>query len=86
MFDIRKNKHKALIKYEKKFTKNSRIKPTSKEINNAIRSLNPKIKRAIDYAYSRIFKYHSFQKVKNLPINKHDKKLNYIITEKNIIV
>jgi len=28
----------------------------------------------------------SFQKVKNLPINKHDKKLNYIITEKNIIV
>ncbi|MBD1166845.1 5-formyltetrahydrofolate cyclo-ligase [Pelagibacterales bacterium SAG-MED09] len=28
----------------------------------------------------------SFQEVKNLPINKHDKKLNYIITEKKIIV
>ncbi len=64
--DIRKNKYKALIKYEKKFTKNSRIKPTSKEINKAIRSLNPKIKRAIDYAYSRIFKYHSLQKIKNI--------------------
>ena len=64
--DIRKNKNKALIKYEKKFTKNTRIKPTSREINKAIRSLNPEIKRAIDYAYSRIFKYHSLQKVKNI--------------------
>ena len=27
----------------------------------------------------------SFQKVKNLPINKHDKKLDYIITEKGLI-
>ncbi len=27
----------------------------------------------------------SFQKVKNLPIKKYDKKLDYIITEKNII-
>ena len=69
--DIRKNKHKALIKYEKKFTKNTRIKPTSREINKAIRSLNPKIKKAIDYAYNRIFKYHSLQKVKN--INYRDK-------------
>ena len=72
--DIRKNKNKALIKYEKKFTKNTRIKPTSREINKAIRSLNPEIKRAIDYAYSRIFKYHSLQKVKN--INYRDKLKN----------
>ena len=27
----------------------------------------------------------SFQKIKNIPINKHDIKLNYIITEKKII-
>ena len=27
----------------------------------------------------------SFQKIKNIPINKHDKKLDCIITEKNII-
>ncbi|MDA8548521.1 5-formyltetrahydrofolate cyclo-ligase, partial [Candidatus Pelagibacter bacterium] len=27
----------------------------------------------------------SFQKVKNLPINKYDQKLDYIITEKKII-
>ena len=25
----------------------------------------------------------SFQRVKNLPINRHDKKLDYVITEKN---
>ena len=48
--DIRKNKNKALIKYEKKFSKNSRIKPSSREINKAITSLNPKVKKAIDYA------------------------------------
>jgi len=72
--DIRKNKKKALIKYEKKFSKNSRIKPSSREINIAIRSLNPKIKKAIDYAYNRIFKYHSLQKVKN--INYKDKLKN----------
>ncbi len=72
--DIRKNKNKALIKYEKKFSKNSRIKPSSGEINKAIRSLNPKIKKAIDYAYNRIFKYHSLQKVKN--INYRDKLKN----------
>ncbi len=64
--DIRKNKNKALIKYEKKFSKNSRIKPSSREINKAITSLNPKVKKAIDYAYNRIFKYHSLQKVKNI--------------------
>ena len=72
--DIRKNKNKALIKYEKKFSKNSRIKPSSIEIKKAIRSLNPKIKKAIDYAHNRIFKYHSLQKVKN--INYRDKLKN----------
>ena len=32
--DIKTNKQKALIKYEKKFSKNSKIKPSKKEINN----------------------------------------------------
>ena len=72
--DIRKNKNKALIKYEKKFSKNNRIKPSLREINNAIGSLNPKVKKAIDYAYNRVFKYHSLQKVKN--INYKDKLKN----------
>ena len=64
--DIRKNKNKALIKYEKKFSKNSQIKPSIKEINNAIKFLDPKIKKAIDFALKRIFNFHIKQKNKNI--------------------
>ena len=34
--DIKKNKLKALIKYEKKFSNNIKIKPTQREINLSI--------------------------------------------------
>ena len=64
--DIKKNKYKAVLKYEKKFSNNSKIEPSINEINKAIRSLNPNVKKAIDFAYNRIFKYHSLQKVKNI--------------------
>ncbi len=64
--DIKKNKNKALIKYEKKFSKNSQIKPSIKEINNAIKFLDPKIKKAIDFASKRIFNFHIKQKNKNI--------------------
>jgi len=64
--DIKKNKNKAVIKYEKKFSNNNRIKPTSTEINNAIKILDPKIKKAIDFAYNRILKFHLLQKEKNI--------------------
>ncbi len=64
--DIKNNKNKAIIKYEKKFSKNNVIKPSSDEINQAIKSLDPKIKNSIDYAYKRIFKYHSLQKIQNI--------------------
>ena len=64
--DIRKNKNKALLKYEKKFSKNSQIKPSIKEINNAIKFLDPKIKKAIDFALKRIFNFHIKQKNKNI--------------------
>ena len=64
--DIKKNKNKALIKYEKKFSKNSQIKLSIKEINNAIKFLDPKIKKAIDFALKRIFNFHIKQKNKNI--------------------
>ncbi len=64
--NIKKNKNKALIKYEKKFSKNSQIKPSIKEINNAIKFLDPKIKKAIDFALKRIFNFHIKQKNKNI--------------------
>ena len=63
--DIKKNKHKALLKYEKKFSKNKKIKVSKKEILRSINQLDPKIKNAIDFAYSRIFKFHKNQKVNN---------------------
>jgi len=71
--DVKKNKKKALLKYEKKFSKNNKIKPSKKEINKSIKSLNPKIKKAIDFAYSRILKFHSLQKINNI---KYTDKLN----------
>ncbi len=76
--DIKKNKQKALIKYEKKFSKNTKIKPTINEINNSIKSLDPKIKKAIDFAYSRILKFHSLQKNKNIKyLDKQKNKIEY---------
>ena len=74
--DVKKNKQIALLKYEKKFSKNSRIKPTNSEIKKSIKSLNPKVKEAIDFAYSRILKFHSLQKTQNI---------KYLDKQKNII-
>ena len=76
--EIKKNKQKALLKYEKKFSKNNKIKPTVKEINESIKTLDPKIKKAIDFAYSRILKFHSQQKVKNIKfVDKYNNKIEY---------
>ena len=76
--DIKKNKFKALIKYEKKFSKNKKIKPSQKEIRQSIKTLDPKIKKAIDIAYSRIFKFHSLQKTKNLKfVDQYRNKIEY---------
>jgi Histidinol dehydrogenase len=64
--DVKKNGDKALIKYEKKFNKNKIISPTNKEISKSIKSLDENVKRAIDIAYNRIYKFHSLQKFKNI--------------------
>ena len=47
--DIKKNKLKAVKKYEKKFSNNNKIKPTLKEINKSIKNLDPKIKKSIEF-------------------------------------
>ena len=64
--DIRKNGDKALIKYEKKFGKSSIIFTRPKEIQKQIKTLDKKVKKSLDLAYNRIFKFHSKQKVKNI--------------------
>ena len=76
--DVKKNGDKALIKYEKKFNKNQKLIPSTKQITKSIRSLNPKIKKAIDIAYKRIYKFHSLQKFKNISFtDKFKNKLEY---------
>ncbi len=59
--DVKKNRINAVLKYEKKFSQNSEIKPSKDRIKKSINTLDPKVKKAIDYAYSRILKFHSNQ-------------------------
>ena len=76
--DVKKNKDKALLKYEKRFNKNSILAPSSKKISNLIKKLDTKVKRAIDIAYNRIYKFHSLQKFKNISYtDKFKNKLEY---------
>ncbi|WP_075505956.1 histidinol dehydrogenase [Candidatus Pelagibacter communis] len=76
--DVKKNGDKALLKYEKKFNKNSVIKPSSNQIQKSIKSLNSIVKKSIDTAYNRIYKFHSLQKFKNISYtDKFKNKLEY---------
>ena len=74
--DVKKNKNKAVLKYEKKFSKNNKIITSKNEINESIKLLDPKVKKAIDFAYQRILKFHKLQKVKDI---------NYVDSLKNKI-
>ena len=60
--DVKKSGDKALLKYEKRFNQNNIIAPSPKQISKLIRSLDKKVKQAIDLAYKRIYKFHSLQK------------------------
>ena len=76
--DVKKNGDKALLKYEKRFNKNNIIIPSSKQIKKSINSLDKKVKKAIDTAYNRIYKFHSLQKFKNISYtDKLKNKLEY---------
>ena len=76
--DIKKNGDKSLIKYEKRFNKNSIIIPSFKQISKSIKSLDKKVKKAIDVAYNRIYKFHSLQKFKNISYtDKYKNKIEY---------
>tara|TARA_B100001175_G_scaffold283206_1_gene262825 strand:- start:202 stop:1482 length:1281 start_codon:yes stop_codon:yes gene_type:complete len=76
--DVKKNGDKALLKYEKKFNQNRIIVPTLKQISKSIKSLDKKVKKAIDLAYDRIHKFHSLQKFKNISYtDKLNNKLEY---------
>ncbi len=79
--DVKRNGDKAVLKFEKKFNKNKTIKPSPKQISKLIKSLDLKIKKAIDLAYSRIYKFHSLQKFKNISYtDKFKNKIDYKYT------
>ncbi len=76
--DVKKHGDKALLKYEKRFNQNNIIIPSSKQIKKSINSLDKKVKKAIDMAYNRIYKFHSLQKFKNITYtDKLKNKLEY---------
>jgi len=76
--NVKKNGDKALLKYEKRFNQNNIIIPSSKQIKKSINSLDKKVKKAIDTAYNRIYKFHSLQKFKNISYtDKLKNKLEY---------
>ena len=76
--DIKKNGLKAVIKYEKRFSNNHKIYASKTEISKTIKNLDPKIKKAIDFAYSRIFKFHMLQKPKDIKYrDQYNNKIDY---------
>ena len=60
--DVRKNELKALKKYEIQFSGNSEIRISNEKLKKSIKKLNPKVKKAIDFAYKRISNFHYRQK------------------------
>ena len=62
--DVKKNGDRALVKYEKKFNSNTKIILSEKEIKKCVKKIDLNLKKSIDLAYSRIFKYHLNQKLK----------------------
>ncbi len=64
--NVRKNGDKAVINYEKKFskikTKSKKLIFSNKEINKISKKTSSKIKKSINLAFNRIKKFHSKQK------------------------
>jgi len=77
---VKKNGDKAVIYYEKKFSKiktnSNKIVFTSKEINKISKKIDFKVKKSIDLAFNRIKKFHSKQKF--LPFTFKDKYKNHL--------
>ena len=82
--DVRKNGDKALVKYEKKFNKNNKFNVSAKEINDSIKNLDRKTKKALDIAYRRIYNFHKLQKINNIKyIDEYKNKIEYKIVPLN---
>ena len=66
LLNVKRNGDKALLNYERKYSKiksiDKKIKFSKIEINKIEKKINKKLKRSIDIAYNRIKKFHSKQK------------------------
>ena len=64
--DVKKGGDKAVVNYEKKFskikTKANKIKFSKAEINKISKKIDIKLKKSIDLAFIRIKKFHTKQK------------------------
>ena len=83
--NVRRNGDKAVLNYEKKFskikTKSNKIFFTTPELNKISNKLDPKIKKSIDLAYNRIKKFHQKQKFKSFSFkDKYKNVLSYKYT------
>ena len=80
--DVKKNGDKAVLRYEKKFSKIKtnliKIFFSNKELNIIAKKTDKKIKQAIDLAYNRIKKFHSKQKFSSYKFkDKYKNELSY---------
>ena len=86
--DVKKNGDRAVIKYTKKFDKidfkTTKLKLTSSETNNQIKTLDKSIKKSIDLAYERILNFHKKQTFQGFKFkDKFGNELGYKITSLN---
>jgi Histidinol dehydrogenase len=83
IIDVKKDKDNAILKYEKKFNKNSQIKISgfkysNNEIKKLIKNLDNRTKKSIDISFNRIKKFHSKQILKTFSFrDNHNIKLSY---------
>ena len=80
--NVKKNGDKAVIKYEKKFSKiknrSSKIIFSQQEINKIAKNTDKKIKQSIDLAFNRIKKFHSKQKFSSFTLkDKYKNEMSY---------
>ena len=85
LYDVRKAGDKAVIKYEKKFSKiklsPKNIKFSEKEIKMISKKIDKNLKNSIDIAFKRIKQFHSKQKFSSFRYkDKYNNELSYKFT------
>ena len=80
--NVKKNGDRAVLNYEKKFskikTKSNKVFFSNKELNLLVKKTDKKIKQAINLAYTRIKRFHSKQKYSSFKLkDKYKNEFSY---------